>query len=271
MRVRIFAIILPCLSITASAAKADSSFDTKPALDLGVATGAAGMGAALSLLRMATREVPAECVRGPCGSSRSDGARPYNATWNALSYGTVSLAIAGGFAPSSARAVSGEYGASGLGGASTMMAQAIGVTYAFTEIVKTVAPRPRPFLAWPPAGDDTSARSSPDAVASYLSGHTSFAFAAASVGTFDACRARGPLGCMGPAIGLHALAMATAAGRVLAGKHHVSDVIAGAGIGAAVGTAVSMLHAPVGREQGVDGGRAIAASQGMMLSMMFLW
>jgi membrane-associated phospholipid phosphatase len=150
-----------------------------------------------------------------------------------------------------------------------MLFQALGLNFALTEVVKHAVPRPRPFIAFPSQGQHP-ARVAPDASASFWSGHTSGAFAAAAIGAFDACRVNGPLGCTVPAVGLHALAASTGLMRVLAGKHHVSDVLAGAAVGSAIGTAVALAHAPRGRE-GREAGQTVLGSQVAMLSMLWLW
>jgi membrane-associated phospholipid phosphatase len=147
-----------------------------------------------------------------------------------------------------------------------MLMQALGATMAVTELAKTFAPRYRPFLAYPQAERGYVRRDSPDAAASFWSGHSAMAFAAATTGSIDACRGGGPLGCLGPALALHSLAVSTAAMRVLAGKHHVSDVIVGGAVGAAVATIVALVHAPKGREEGVDAMRTGLAAQAVSFS-----
>jgi membrane-associated phospholipid phosphatase len=67
-------------------------------------------------------------------------------------------------------------------------------------------------------------------------------------------------------LALHSLAVSTAAMRVLAGKHHVSDVIVGGAVGAAVATIVALVHAPKGREEGVDAMRTGLAAQAVSFS-----
>jgi membrane-associated phospholipid phosphatase len=150
-----------------------------------------------------------------------------------------------------------------------MLAQALGLNFAVTEIIKLSVPRYRPFVAFASLADDR-ARVAPDASASFWSGHTSAAFAAAAIGAFDACRADNPLGCLAPTIALHTLAASTGLMRVLAGKHHITDVVVGAAVGSAVGAIVALSHAPQGREARAPG-QVMIGSQAAMLSMMFAW
>ncbi|MBI5534623.1 MAG: phosphatase PAP2 family protein [Deltaproteobacteria bacterium] len=211
---------------------------------------------------------PSRCAKQACGPL-GDGARPYNVTWDVISYMPVSLAMGGALAPSSARWASGDGTAGETGESTLVLAEALGVNFAITEVAKLAMPRPRPFLAFPSSTYDP-ARTAPDANASFWSGHTSAAFAAAAIGAFDACRSDSPLGCVGPAIGLHTLAASTGLMRVLAGKHHVTDVIVGAAVGSAIGGAVALAHAPKGRE-GRTAGHAMLGGQAAMLSMMWIW
>ena len=250
-----------------SIVRADSGFEISPAADASITAGSWALFVALNQGATKLRPSPA-CGREACGPL-GDGARRYDATWDTISYVPVSLAIVGSLGPSSARWASGAGTARETGDATLMLAEALGLTFAATEIVKLTVPRYRPFLAFPSASQD-AARTAPDASASFWSGHTSAAFAAAAIGAFDACRAQGPLGCGAPAVGLHALAASTGLMRVLAGKHHLTDVIVGAAVGSAIGGAVALAHAPAGRE-GRTAGHAMLGSQAAMMSMMWLW
>jgi membrane-associated phospholipid phosphatase len=96
------------------------------------------------------------------------------------------------------------------------VAQAAIVSMTYTSLIKSAAQRPRPD------GSNTL---------SFPSGHTSGAFAMASV--FDAH--------YGPKVGIPAYAAAAAIGlsRIESNKHHLSDVLAGATLGYLVGHSVS--------------------------------
>jgi undecaprenyl-diphosphatase len=183
----------------------------------------------------------------------------------------LGLAVGGAMAPSAERAARGQGSESGAGDSGVVLLQAIGLTLAATEGVKTLVPRHRPFASFAPAGRSEPWRASGDAAASFWSGHAALAFAAAAVGSFDACGAESRLGCAAPAVALHSLAASAAMMRVLAGRHHVSDVVAGGVVGGAVGSAVALAHAPAGRRPATDAGHAVMAGQGLALTMFFLW
>ena len=105
--------------------------------------------------------------------------------------------------------------------------------------------RARPFVYGTKA--PRSVRYGPDGALSYFSGHASFAFAMA-MSTFWTVKRRHPHSAypwvvLGVGLGA-ATAVATA--RVMAGKHFPTDVLAGAAVGASLGTLVPFLHnAPV--------------------------
>ena len=262
------AVLAAGFALTASGlARAQSAFDTHPPVDIAIT---AASWTTLAILNVARSKPspPAHCIREACGPL-GDGAMPYNRAWDVISYVPVSLTIAGALGPSYARWWAGDASSSAAGDSTLILAEALGVDFALTEIVKHAVPRHRPFIAYPSPHDDP-ARIAPDCTASFWSGHTSAAFAAAAIGAFDACRVDGPLGCTGPAVGLHALAASTALMRILAGKHHVSDVVVGAAVGSAIGSAVALTHAPKGREA-VGAGHAVLGSQAVMMSMLWLW
>jgi len=250
----------------ATPAAAERPFETSAAID-GAITGTSW--ATLILLNAAIdKQAPnPSCKTQVCGPL-GDGARPYDHVWNKVSYGTAFVALGGAMAPSLSRWADGDGSASDTGSSTLVLAEAVGITAVATELTKIVVPRYRPFLAFPPQ-DGGASRSSPDANASFWSGHSALTFAAAAIGSFDACRSDSPLGCAAPAIGLHAFAAATAWGRVLAGKHHTSDVLVGSAVGSGIGALVAMLHAPAGRERGRAAGQTVAGAQVVMLG--FAW
>lgn len=249
-------------------ARGQVAFETSPAVDLAVAAASWGAYGGLHL-GVKAHVPPPECAVEMCGP-RSDGARPYQRDWDMASYVPVALAIGGAMAPSVERWAIGDGTSRQAGDAALMLAQALGVTGLITESVKLSAPRFRPYLAFGPSPDDRS-RTDAEASASFWSAHTAMAFAAAAVGSFDACRVRSDLGCVGPAVGLHALGVATGVSRVVAGMHHISDVIVGAVAGSAVGSAVALLHAPGGREKGKPAAHAMIGSDVVMLSVGWVW
>jgi membrane-associated phospholipid phosphatase len=120
-----------------------------------------------------------------------------------------------------------------------VLGQAVLLTNGLTQVLKTVAQRPRPYVYdGSPAGDVSR-----DDVASFPSGHASNAFAAAAA-YWSIQQRRGVAGRHTPeVVGLFALATATAGLWVAAHKHFPTDVLAGAVLGTAVGWALPQLHA----------------------------
>lgn len=129
----------------------------------------------------------------------------------------------------------------GVGARVGVFAEAFAINGAITESLKLAVRRPRPYTAF--AGADPALLAEVDSEMSFPSGHTSFtataAFTAARM--FDiggATPGRAALG-YGAAT---ALTATVGTMRVVAGRHHPSDVIAGALIGGAVGWIVPTLH-----------------------------
>lgn len=119
--------------------------------------------------------------------------------------------------------------------------QAVLATSAVAVLTMLAARRPRPFVYGERAPLD--ARLHGNAALSFPSGHTANAFAATTA-VFHALRLRHP-GSPWPVVALCgglALSGGVAVSRVLAGDHFPSDVLAGAGLGAAVGWLVPELH-----------------------------
>lgn len=125
------------------------------------------------------------------------------------------------------------------------------VVIAQSALLATAAPsmltiasgRPRPFLYGDRAPEDV--RKSSDAGMSYISSHTSIAFALAT-STFMAVHRRHPSRSWWVlAVGLP-IASTVGVARVMAGRHFMTDVMGGAVVGAAMGVLVPALHeAPV--------------------------
>lgn len=245
-------------------AAAEEPFEADVPVDAAI-TGASFAGFA-ALHWLVERDAPTRCAERACGPT-GDGARRFDSTWDVVSYVPVSLAVGGALSPALGRAAD---GGDGLGSSSLVLSEALGLTLLATEAAKLFVPRPRPFLAFEGSGS-AEARASTDAVASFWSGHSALAFSAAAVGSFDACRAPNPLGCLGPALTLHALAASTAWGRILAGKHHVSDVVVGGAVGGAIGTAVAFAHGAEPRRGDATAGRTVAGAQLFMVSTGWVW
>jgi membrane-associated phospholipid phosphatase len=111
------------------------------------------------------------------------------------------------------------------------------VTGVFTQLVKLTVARQRPFASGTPPSADPGA----DARVSFWSSHASVAFAAAAAGGTVA-RLRGYSGWPWVYGVGFAAAAATSYFRVAADQHWLSDVVAGAVVGTAVGIALPLLH-----------------------------
>lgn len=116
---------------------------------------------------------------------------------------------------------------------------------ALSGLATLSASRPRPLVYGTKAPEDV--RNSPSGSLSFISGHTTCAFAL-STSTFWTIYRRHGSGAYAwttLAVGT-AVASSVAVGRVMAGKHFPTDVLTGAAVGASVGTLIPALHdAPV--------------------------
>ncbi len=130
-------------------------------------------------------------------------------------------------------------------------------TLAFAEgaknTFKLLVARYRPYVY---EGGASGVDSSEDD-SSFLSGHTTMAFAAAtaSVFLFSAAFPQSPW-LVPLAAGAYGLATLTAAARVAAGMHFVTDVAAAAALGTAIGYVVPLLH----RVKGTRGDKGLGLS-----------
>lgn len=118
--------------------------------------------------------------------------------------------------------------------------QTLGATYLATVLAKFLVRRPRPLTY--DGRFDAHARSDGDARLSFPSGHSSMAFAAASlVAVMASARSRGAtrIGAMAGAYGAAGL---VAYLRVASRRHFFTDVLAGAALGTATGWLIPELH-----------------------------
>ncbi len=140
--------------------------------------------------------------------------------------------------------------------------EALAVDGAVNQAVKVTARRPRPLAYDPTLPAD--ARASSETYVSFYSEHASLAFTAAAAWvTMTALRHPGRRGIVAAVAAVAGgLAAATAALRMVAGKHFLTDVAAGAAAGTAVGVAVPMLHrrAPRIALVPVEGGALLSLS-----------
>jgi membrane-associated phospholipid phosphatase len=137
------------------------------------------------------------------------------------------------------------------------------VTLLVSNALKLMVRRPRPLTYDPLASAEE--RFDGDARLSFPSGHASMAFASASVLTMTAARRHGSSALPWIAGGASYLTAAVVAYlRVAGGKHFVTDVLAGAVLGTAIGLLLPLASARdsgEGRDRvaSVNGGRADAA------------
>ena len=119
--------------------------------------------------------------------------------------------------------------------------EAISIAMGAKNALKLAIERYRPFMYEDTVSEDLV--SDGDYVNSFPSGHTTVAFTGASFATYMFANYHPHSPWILPmAVGSYAFAAATAALRVLSGNHFITDVIAGAAIGTAIGIAVPLLH-----------------------------
>ena len=135
---------------------------------------------------------------------------------------------------------------------------------ALSGLATLSASRPRPFVYGTKAPEDV--RNSPNGSLSFVSGHTTAAFALSTSTFWTIYRRHGSGTYAWTTLGVGtALASSVGVGRVLAGKHFPTDVVTGAAVGAAVGTLIPALHdTPVLVVPSID---ATGAAVGVSLSM----
>ena len=148
----------------------------------------------------------------------------------------------------------------------------IGVMYAETALIawgtrtllKTISERPRPYMYYedyPQTSVDSG-----DWNKSFPSGHAVMSFAGASFASYVFCKYNPDSKWRIPVIAAsYTLASATAALRVASGNHFMTDVLAGAVLGTAIGIGVPALHTLL-----ADKDAAVSVSPfGLVFSMSF--
>ena len=216
----------------------------------GIAGGALGLSALLTLFE--DQLAPSACRI--CASNRFDESvrdtvkwdNPKDAKWvsDGLLVAIPASAIAGAFAIGAKT----DY-RRGFEDA-LLVVESVSIAGLGSQIVKLIAARERPFASH---GTGTYAANTDDHL-SYFSGHTALTMAAAtSLATVE--RLRGNSAWPYLMTGGMALALTTGYLRMGADKHWFSDVLSGAGFGAAAGLVVPRLHlgrtGSVGKENGV--------------------
>jgi len=121
-----------------------------------------------------------------------------------------------------------------------VVAESLAIAGALVRVTKTLVPRARPYRRFcePTATADAC---SADSMQSFYSGHATVAFALAiASGQIASMRGQSNAGLVW-ASGL-AVASATGVLRIVADRHHLSDVLVGAGVGSLAGWAVPHFH-----------------------------
>jgi membrane-associated phospholipid phosphatase len=139
----------------------------------------------------------------------------------------------------------------------TMYGETLGLAYGLDEAIKSLVFRDRPYAYSSPPPSDLG---SLDIGSSFPSRHATLAFASAvfAGSVFDELHPDSPYRA---AVWAGVLGVATliASLRVVSGDHFVSDVAAGAALGALIGFGVPYLH-KVGAGSGASGARGLSLS-----------
>ncbi|HEY6475732.1 MAG TPA: phosphatase PAP2 family protein [Polyangia bacterium] len=126
-----------------------------------------------------------------------------------------------------------------------VIAESVALAGDASQLVKFAVGRERPFVHALPPADKPFTTNPADNNVSFYSAHSSFAFSlAVSAGTVASMRRYR----WAPAIWAAGLAAAAVVGylRIAADRHYFTDVLAGAGAGAAFGVAIPALHRQTG-------------------------
>ena len=128
-----------------------------------------------------------------------------------------------------------------------VLAEVFAVNASLNALFKYAVRRSRPLVYDPdPEAFTAEERSDPDAALSFYSGHSSFSFSMATAYSYLFMRRHPGSKLVIPVwVISEGLAATTAALRVVAGKHFVTDVLTGAAVGAAIGVLIPYLHARI--------------------------
>ena len=119
----------------------------------------------------------------------------------------------------------------------TLYSEAVAVTLAVTNLVKTAVQRPRPIQVLDPVAGDT------DRYVSFYSGHTATVATLGACATTIAFQRKRPAWQRWLTFGVATVATTwVGLERVIAHKHYPSDVLVGALVGTATGILVPTLH-----------------------------
>jgi membrane-associated phospholipid phosphatase len=126
-------------------------------------------------------------------------------------------------------------------GVTLVYAESMSAAVVIKNGLKWAIPRTRPYMY--PGGTARESPTDRDWYASFPSGHTTVAFAAATFGSvLFASYFPGSPWVIPVIAGSYSVALLTGSFRVLAGQHFMTDVLAGAAIGAACGYLIPLLH-----------------------------
>ena len=147
---------------------------------------------------------------------------------------------------------------------SVMYLETVALAWGTRTLLKAVSDRPRPYMYYEDYPNDAVA--SGDWNESFPSGHAVMSFAGASFASYVFCKYNPESKWRIPVIAAsYTLASATAALRVASGNHFMTDVLAGAVIGTAIGIGVPALHTLL-----ADKDAAVSVSPfGLVFSMKF--
>lgn len=220
-----------------SVTRAESPYRLRPAYDAAFV----GLGAAGAMTALVGHTKPAcfpSCLPPPSmlgidDASVGNYSRPAHGLATVLVYGLV-------LAPLALDAADSRF--EGWAEDSFVMLQSILLAQAVTQVTKSAVGRSAPFTYNPRAlPEDVE---SADAFRSFISGHSSTSFAAATSYTVTFWRRHPTSPWRWVVLGVsHALAASVALLKIEAGYHYATDVMAGALVGSSLGLAIPTLHA----------------------------
>lgn len=236
----------------AGAAQSGSPFALRLAVDLPVTLGA---GAIAAVSELAKSELPGpQCGGGSCDPQRINPLDRLSIGSHSQAARTASDVLLGAnlglpfvldFFD-----VLGNHprdGWRGYGKDVLVLAEVFAVNASLNALVKYAVRRSRPLVYDPdPEAFTAEERADPDAALSFYSGHSSFSFSMATAYSYLFMRRHPGSPLVIPVwVISESLAATTAALRVVAGKHFITDVLTGAAVGTSIGLLIPYLHARV--------------------------
>lgn len=259
------ALAIPCLSLPPAPARAEAP---EPRYDLTLDLSVTASALALMLISetaLKSTLIPEQCRW--CSTNSLDNSVRSALRWNkpaladGLSYATLLLASAGAWTGWGEAL---DSGAPSPGADLLIVAESVALASVLTEVFKASFARARPLTVDPALDYGDSRWDRQDRNASFISGHTTMAFAlATSAGAVAHMRGYRlePLVWTLGGVG----AVATGLLRISADQHWFTDVLAGAAVGTAVGLGVSALHRPKQAKEG-----ALAPRMGLSSNLLVL-